>query len=178
MLTASDMMNTQVISTKPEASITSVIQLLAEHSISGLPVVNEQNKVVGIISEKDILDYCNKYKAIPLSGPSGWLHPYADVSDLVQLKKGFELLDQTNVESVMAKKVVTVKKSTPWHEVAVLMSKNEVNRIPVVDEKQILCGIITRADVISCLASKEEGALVCFDSIEPIELTEDAIMNG
>ncbi len=153
---ASTIMKAPVISISPEASLQEAIKLLAENKVSGLPVVDAQKKVVGIITEKDIVDYASSVHVIPLIGTSGWVSPHMEVTDMTDFRRGFENLPNEKVEKVMTARPVTVKESVYIIEVARLMKKKDVNRIPVVDEKGKLTGIITRADLVNYLAERED----------------------
>lgn len=154
MAYASDIMNTQVVSIRSNATIEEAVKLFAEHKISGLPVVDDNNKVIGVISESDIFEYSRKVQVIPLLGSSGWISPYTDVSQIAIFKKGFELLSCTKVREVMSEKVVTVKEDTSWQDIVKLMKKSTVNRVPVVDNGGKLIGIITRTDLLYYFAEK------------------------
>ena len=152
---ASSVMTTPVISISPEVTLKEAINILAESKISGLPVVDADNKVVGVITEKDIVNYASTLHVIPLLRSSGWVSPHTDVDDIASFKKGYELLSNVKVEKVMSRKPHTVKKSAYIAEVANLMNKKNVNRIPVVDEEGKLAGIIARADLVTYLARRE-----------------------
>ena len=145
-ITVSDIMCTEVISIAPDASIEEAVKTLAKNHISGLPVVDEESKVVGIISERNVIDFSSKLNVVALVGFSGWVSPKADVS--------FEAFSRTRVEDVMSKKVVTAKSSASGEEIARLMKKRKINRIPVVDDNGKLIGIVTRGDLVNYLASK------------------------
>lgn len=149
---ARGIMTTSVISANEEQTLKEVIELLAKHKYSGLPVVDSDNRVVGIISETDIVSYSHKVSVIPFADLSGWISPYTDVADMASLRKGVELLTRTKVGQVMTRKVYTVTADTDAHDVAVLMSRRNINRVPVVDKDGKLLGIVTRADMVRKLA--------------------------
>lgn len=149
---ASDVMTSSVISVTEDQTLKEVIELLARHKFSGLPVVDKGNKVIGIISETDIVRYSHKVSVIPFADLSGWISPYTDVADMASLRKGVDLLTKTKVSQVMTRKVFTVTADTDSHDVAVMMSRRNINRVPVVDGDGKLLGIVTRADIVSNLA--------------------------
>ncbi len=154
-INASNIMNTPVISIEPDAPLIEAIKILEENNISGLPVVDAENKVIGIITGKDIVEYSYTLHVIPLIGSSGWVSPYTDVSEIATAKEGFEQLASVKIKDVMTKKVIKVKENTSVLEIANLMKKKKINRIPVVDEEGKLSGIIARADLLNCLAERE-----------------------
>jgi CBS domain-containing protein len=149
---ASDVMNTNVISIQVGTMLNEVVKLLAGKHIGGLPVVDENLRVVGVITEKDLVEYVSKVHVVSFMDSSGWVSPHTSLDEKVTQKQGFELLKITPVEKVMSHKVVTVLPETSAAEVARLMKKKKVNRIPVVDGNGVLCGIIARDDLINYLA--------------------------
>ncbi|HHX77443.1 MAG TPA: CBS domain-containing protein [Firmicutes bacterium] len=153
---AVEIMSTEVVTVSPKASLKEAIELISENNISGLPVVDEENRVIGIISETDIVNYSNSLHVIRLMDTAGWISPYADVSNFFTYKKGYELLTKTKVERVMSQKVVTVKANATENEIAMLMKKKKINRVPVVGEKGELLGIVSRADLINLLAEQKK----------------------
>jgi CBS domain-containing protein len=153
MQTAKDIMTTPVLGVTVNQTVKEVLELLAEKRISGFPVVNDEKKIVGIISDTDIIRYSHTINVIPLSNLSGWVSPYADIADLASMKKGFDLLHTTLVSQIMTKKVYSAKESSPVTEVAKLMNKHKINRVPIVDDDDKLVGIITRSDMVQCMAN-------------------------
>jgi len=153
MFNALDIMTTSVVSVRADNTLEDVVQILAKKRISGLPVVDEENKVIGMISEKDIIDYASELHAIRTINSSAWVSPHFDVSFISSYKKGFERLSKTNVEKVMTTKLVIAEENTSIEEIAKLMTKKKVNRIPITDNTGALIGIITRTDLINYYAS-------------------------
>lgn len=149
---ARDIMNTPVISISADQSIKEVIDLLTANKFSGVPVVDSSNKVVGVISDTDIVRYSHQLSVIPFTDLSGWISPYADISDLASLRKGIDLLATTKVAQVMTKKVFTAGEDTEVSEIAKLMSRRKINRVPIVNQDGELVGIVTRADLVSNMA--------------------------
>jgi CBS domain-containing protein len=156
MKTASEIMNTQVVSVHPEDKLETAVKILTENKISGLPVVNADNKVIGIISDRDLLLYSERLKIIPYIDFSSWVLPYTYVPGNFTYEKNASLFSKTTVEEVMSKKVVFVKENASWYQVVSLMRKNSINRIPVTDEKGKLKGIITRTDLLNHIGEDDE----------------------
>jgi CBS domain-containing protein len=152
MQTAKEIMTKPALSARGTDTVKAVLELLAEKRISGVPVVDEDEKVIGVISDTDIIRYAHQISVVPLSNLSGWISPYAEVSDLASMRKGFELLHRTDVSQVMTKKVYTAHEDAPANEVAELMNRRKINRVPVVDSDDKLKGIITRSDMVQCMA--------------------------
>lgn len=152
MQKAKEIMSSPPVSIHEDKTLQDTIEMLAKHRFSGLPVVDNDGKLVGIISDTDIIRYSEQTKVVPKANLSGWISPYANVSELASMQKGIENLHQTRVSEVMTKKVHTVNEETEASEIARLMNRRNINRIPVVDSKKKLVGIVTRADMVQCMA--------------------------
>ena len=153
MRTARDIMTTPVLSVKEDSTIKEVIELLFQNRFSGVPVIDDDEKVIGILSDTDIVRYSHQVSVIPFADLSGWISPYTEVTDLASLRKGVDLLTSTRAAQVMTKKVYTVTEDTDSGEVARLMNRRNINRVPVIDTEGRLSGIVTRADIVGYLAT-------------------------
>ncbi len=149
---AKDVMNSPAITVHEDDSLKDVINLFAEYDISGAPVVNDNLKLVGIITERDIINFSNKTHVVSLINTSAWVSPHTDINELTKCRKGFELISSTKVKNQMSKKVYSVKEDTPGAQVAAIMKRRSVERIPVVDENDQVRGIITRTDLVNKIA--------------------------
>lgn len=154
--TAREIMTAPAISVRPETKLEEVVNVMAEHNISGVPVIDAEGLVVGIISETDIVKYAGKTQVVRFLSPSGWICPYDERTAGMMYRKGFELLASTAVEAVMTRKVITAGEDSTGLEIARIMSRRRINRIPVVDGDGRLLGLITRADLVRSFAKKGE----------------------
>jgi CBS domain-containing protein len=144
-----EVMTANPFTTTPKAPIADVVQMLSEKRISGLPVIDEQGVLVGIISETDLLwqergatppNFLFILDAvIPLEMPGRFVH---------ELRK---VLGST-VAEVMTKDLVTIHPEQTVQEAARLMMQKEVHRLPVVDQNNALVGIVTRGDIVRAMA--------------------------
>jgi CBS domain-containing protein len=136
------------VTIKPLDTVETVLKLLEEKHISGLPVVDEDGKVVGVVSEADLL-----FKERPLRMPlyltflGGVIYLEPLDKFLQQLKKTLGIL----VQDVMTLAPITITPDTPVPCAANLMLEKRINRLPVVDDKGKLIGIITRNDLLRAL---------------------------
>ena len=134
-----DLMTTDVLTVRTAASLKDAAALLAEHRISGLPVVDGDRHVLGVLSEGDIL-----FKE---SGPPD--RPSLLERLLVVPSTGFDpRLAARTVGEAMSAPALTIGPRRPVTEAATRMIDDGVNRLPVVDDEQRLIGIITRADLV------------------------------
>ena len=152
MYKTKDIMSAPAISVTENHTLQEVLELMAENNFSGLPIVDSDNKVIGIISNTDIIRYSQQSSVIPLSNLSGWISPYANITDLASVRKGFEMLNKTKTGQIMTKKVYTVSPDTDATEIAQLMNQRKINRVPVVDSDGKLVGIVTRGNMVQCMA--------------------------
>ncbi|OPL09170.1 MAG: hypothetical protein AVO34_05535 [Firmicutes bacterium ML8_F2] len=155
MFLAKDIMTVSTIAVSKSNNVKAALDLLAEHNISGLPVVDDEKKVVGIISGSDILRYSHQKNVVPKTSSSFWVSPYTESDDIAIIRNGFEVLHRTTIEQVMTKKIFTVKEDTPVSDIAKLMISKTINRVPVVDDAGVLLGIISRADLVKSMAGTE-----------------------
>lgn len=151
-LTAKEIMTAVVISINRNQTLQEAISLMARHRISGLPVIDNGGVLAGIITNADIISYAQKENVVPLFDLSGWISPHTDVGDLTSIKRGIDLLANTTVSRLMKKKVHTASADTGLLDIARLMSRYEINRVPVVDRNNQLIGIVTRNDLIQNIA--------------------------
>ena len=152
MQTAKEIMSSPPVSIHEDKTLQDTIELLAKHRFSGVPVVDSEEKLVGIISDADILRYSQKINVVPKTNLSGWISPYADVSELASMQKGIETLHQTRVSEVMTRKVYTVNEEAEATDIARLMNRRNINRVPVVNSEKKRIGIVTRADMVQCMS--------------------------
>jgi CBS domain-containing protein len=147
-LLAKNIMTSNVITVTPETSIGELSKILLGNKVSGVPVIDKEGKLMGIISEADIIREDIKvpfpfyFDPLMISGYIADFEKYnEDIKDYLDIK----------VEQIMKRRVKTANPLTPVSEVADIMISNGVNRIPVVDEDKKVIGIITRADIIKSM---------------------------
>jgi len=143
MKTAKDIMTKEVITVEPETSVEEAAELMSQYNISGLPVI-ENGKMIGIVTEKDLIVKDKKLhfpEYINLIGGIIYLESYK------KFKEEFKKYIAVKVRDLMTKNVETISPDTPESEIAEIMSKEEVNRVPVLDGEELV-GIVTRGDLI------------------------------
>jgi CBS domain-containing protein len=151
--TVADVMSRNPITVKPETSLGEVIKVLAERRISGLPVVDQTGKVVGVISETDLM-----WRESGVTPP-----PYIMLLDSVIYLENparyerelHKALGQTAGE-VMTAEPVTIAPDLSLREAAHLMHERSIHRLLVVDSQDLLIGVLTRGDIIRAMAAEQE----------------------
>jgi len=148
-MTVRDVMTTAVISVKAVAPLKEVAQTLIDHRISGVPVVDDAGRVVGVVSEGDFL-----FKE---SGPAAIrrrrLARLLGDSKSTQARRS--KVEATTAGEAMTSPAITIRTSEPVAEAARLMADRKVNRLVVMDGDE-LAGIVTRADLLRAFVRSDE----------------------
>ena len=146
---AKDIMSGNVITINKDASIEELSGLLLEKKISGVPVVDDNGNMVGIATEGDII-----VKDTELHFPRYFklLDGIIYLESFTKFKNNLRKHLAIKVEEIMTRKVISARINTEVSEIAEMMVKNGVNRIPIVDEENKPVGIVTRADIVKSFA--------------------------
>lgn len=151
-LRAKDIMTKEVIFVTKEQTVNQVISILMEKNISGVPVVDERGHVVGIVTEGDLI-YRSKKLEIPRYFTI--LDSYIFLDNTKKMEEQIRKMVGYKVEDIMTKEVVTVSAGDTIEDIATIMTRKNVNRVPVVEDG-ILVGIVTRRDIIKAYAADME----------------------
>jgi len=143
-------MTTEVITTAPDTPVAEVAALLDKHRISGVPVVDKEDWVVGVITQSDLVDRARDLE----------LPPTISLFDLRlvletpgHFKKRLEKMLGTTVAEVMTSEPIAVSPEATVSQIADVMAKQKVHTIPVV-ERGKLVGVIGKIDLIQAQARK------------------------
>jgi CBS-domain-containing membrane protein len=142
---ASDVMTSEVISVDQNATVTAVARLLAERGISAVPVVDKGNRVIGVVSEGDLL---HRAETGTERRRSWWLDMMASTN---QLAGDYIKSHSGKVKDVMTRDVISVAETTPVADIAVLLEMHRIKRVPVVSDGKLV-GIVSRANLVRALA--------------------------
>ncbi len=144
---AKDIMTREVITVTKDTTVEETAKLLTENRISGLPVM-EGKKVIGMVTEGDLI-----FKDRKLDPPAfiEILGGVIYLKDPNKYLEGFRKMIATRVEDLMTTRVLSVKESASLEEIATIMSEKKVNRLPVLDERGELVGIVSRQDLVKSL---------------------------
>ena len=145
---AKDIMTTDVIVANKNDIIANVANLLIKEKIGGLPVVDEENKVVGIISETDIM---KKESHVDSPRMLNFIQGIIFLDDMKKFEDEMRAIAAYKVEDLMSKDIITVNENDTFDYVANVMINKSINRVPVVDENNVLKGIICRYDIIKAM---------------------------
>ena len=148
-----DVMVTSVLSVGPDASVREVASMMLERRISGLPVVDDKGRILGIVSEGDLI---RRPEIETDRAPAGWLHVF--LSDEERARE-FVKSHERKVREVMTQPAICVAPDTPLAVVVRLMERHRVKRLPVVENGR-LAGLVTRADLLRALLTRQAEAPV------------------
>jgi CBS domain-containing protein len=146
---AIDVMTGNVITVTPETSIRELAKLLSDHGISGVPVVDEANSLVGIVSEGDLLhrtETGTERRVQPRR--VRWLDGLMSDSNVA---RDYLKSHGRQVRDVMTRDVISVQETTELAEIADLLETKQIRRVPVVRDGKIV-GIVSRANLVRALA--------------------------
>ncbi len=147
MLKVKDIMTKDVITISPEVNIATAVEILLSHHINGIPVVDDNGKLLGIICQSDLVI---QQKKMPIPSLFALLDGFIPFTSLKHLEKEVQKIAATTVEQAMTKKTVTVGPDAGIDEVAELMVVKGFHTLPVLDN-EILIGIIGKEDVLKTL---------------------------
>lgn len=146
-LRAKDVMTADVLTVPSTATVEEIARILCDKRIGGLPVLDEEGHLVGIVTEDDLI--------MRVAGPH--VPPHIELlGGIIYLERPHEMQEHlrkamgVTAEEVMTEGVVTVDDDCPIRDVANLMISNRINRVPVMHEGALV-GIITRHDLVSTL---------------------------
>lgn len=149
-LTVKDIMTKEVISVHPDTSVFDAHKILSSRYFNGLPVVDDENRVVGILTEYDLL--------VKNSGVESLLSEFSGKELFERLRDGIEKLKTTQVKEVMNKDPITLSPDATAQEmVKAFVEHHRVNPIPVIDLDRKLIGIVSRYDALVLFYVKPEG---------------------
>jgi CBS domain-containing protein len=153
-LTVRDIMQTDVPTVRPEDSVETVLRLMREHELPGVPVVNDGGRCVGIITDADlVLSEEDADLHMPhyfeLFGGVVFLEPLRRFEE--RLRKAFS----STAGDLMTEDPVTIEPDATAQEAARTIARRKHNRLPVIEHGRLV-GVVTRIDVLDALTRDEE----------------------
>ncbi len=138
-----DVMTRDVVTARKDADVHEVSTLLSEKGVSGMPVVDDEHVVIGVITEADVLSM------------SGVKRGHS-IREIVRHLLGEPLPERVegSVGDFMSAPPIVVHPEADLKEAATILDKRKIKRLPVVDETGRLCGIISRADIVKAMAER------------------------
>src|SRR6185437_1387837 len=143
---AKDVMTRTIVSVEPDATVLQAAQLMLQHHISGLPVVDADGKLVGILSEGDFL---RRRETATERRRSRWLEFLMGPG---KIASEYTRSHGSKVSDVMTENVMTVEEDAKIEAIVELMEKRRIKRVPVVKDGK-LTGIVTRSNLLHAMVS-------------------------
>lgn len=142
-----DIMSKNIIKVGPSTGIQEIYKIFCEKNIGGVPVVDEDNKLLGMVTKTELLDVL-----IPdyfdMVSDFLFIDDFGALEDMLESLPSLELFI---AEDLMVTDIISIKENASLMKAPVLMNKHNIRRLPVVDSDKRLVGIITRMDVCKAL---------------------------
>jgi CBS domain-containing protein len=145
MLTAADVMTSEVVSVEPDTPVRDIAELLYSRHISGVPVV-EHDRVIGIVSEGDLIGHA---AAIGEPRRSWWLSLFTNES---LSARDYAKTHGRTARDIMTASVISVEETATLAEIARLVERHRIKRVPVLRDGKLV-GIISRGNLLQGLAT-------------------------
>lgn len=144
---AIDVMATRMIMARPDMTVHDAAKMLADHHISGMPVVDAEGRLVGMVTEGDLLHRMEIGTQMKRRGR--WSEFFASTRELAH---EYVKEHSRRLSEVMTTDVVTATEQTPLAEIAELMDRHRIRRVPILRDGKVV-GLVSRASLIRVLAS-------------------------
>jgi CBS domain-containing protein len=158
---AKDVMTSPVASLEPDATVLQAVHMMLQKRISGLPVIDKDGRLVGIVTEGDFL---RRSETGTEQRRSRWLELLVGAG---RLADEYTRAHGRKVKEVMTRDPTTASEDTPLGEIVDLMERHQIKRIPIVRGDHVV-GIVSRANLLHALASASQQAALPTQSDETI----------
>jgi CBS domain-containing protein len=150
MLKAKDIMTKEVITVKPETTLEELARLLMKRQISGAPVVNDNGKIIGIVTENDLI---SKNSRLHIPTILRLFDAYIPLGTS-KMESDIRKMAASTVEDICTKEIITVDEEASVEYIATIMTEKRIHILPVVREGKLV-GIIGKKDLIKGIASEQ-----------------------
>ena len=150
MLHAKDIMTREVVTVLEETSVNDLAKLLSEKRISGVPVMNDNGNMMGIVTENDLIDQTKK---VHIPTVVGILDSFLFLESPKKLNKDLQKMAGIKAGEICCREVISVEEETPLDEIATIMAEKKIHTLPVTSSGKLV-GIIGKSDIIRTLAQR------------------------
>jgi CBS domain-containing protein len=154
---AKDVMTSPVVSIVPDATVLEAVRMMLQRRISGLPVIDKDGRLVGMVTEGDLL---RRVETGTQQRRPRWLEFLLGPG---RLADEYTRTHGRKVMDVMTREPLTVTEDAALEEIVKLMEKRQIKRVPVLRGKQVI-GIVTRANLLHALAGVSREAPLNIES--------------
>ena len=145
---AKDIMTKDVLTVSLDTPVKKVAELLADYEISGAPVLDEHERVIGIVTESDLIE---QKKNLHLPTVVTLFEGVLFLERPQKLKREIEKMLGATVKDIYSKKVITINENTTLEDIATIMSEKKVHLLPVLRGDDLV-GVVGKVDVVRALA--------------------------
>ena len=149
MLTAKDIMTKDPITVSPDTEITHAAKLLLDKGVNGLPVVDREGKLVGILCQSDLIA---QQKGLPIPSVFTLLDGFIPLASMKHFEKAVQKISATTVADAMTPDPVAVNAETGIEELAGLIVDKKFHTLPVVEEGNLV-GVVGKEDILRTLVT-------------------------
>jgi CBS-domain-containing membrane protein len=149
MRAAKDIMTKDVITINPGATVEELARLLIEHKISGVPVVDDDRRLIGIVTENDLI---NQNKRLHIPTVIRLFDAYILLGS-GKMEDEIKKMAATTVDDICIKKVVSLTEETTLDEVATIMAEKNIHLLPVLRDNAVV-GIVGKADLVRAMTDE------------------------
>lgn len=147
MLTAGEIMTKKIITVNPEMGVEELASLLWENKIGGAPVVDDQGRLLGVVTESDLIDQTKK---VHIPTVLSILDSMIFLENPAKLDQEIKKMTGTRVADIYSTKPVTVKETTTLEELASIMADRKVHTLPVTSDGHLV-GVVGKSDLIRAI---------------------------
>ena len=148
MLTAQNIMTSEVITVKENATVRELAALLLTNNISGAPVGDDAGKVIGVVTESDLI-FQNKKVHLPTA--FAILDAFVFLERPEKMELELKKIAGSKVGDICSRKLISVGPETELEELATLMAEKKIHTLPVMSEGRLV-GVIGKSDIIRTIA--------------------------
>lgn len=138
-----DIMIRDVVTVHQNETIKTLLEVLVQHKLAGIPVIDDNQKLVGLVTNGDILRYLNPQ--LYVADDTAYLE---ELDDIIQPKSTHL------IKEIMKTRVVTLNEYHTLETALKLLAQNGVKKLPIVDTERHIVGIVSRGDIVKRLAEK------------------------
>ena len=149
MLKARDIMTRNVVTVQPDTEIVQAAKLLLKHHFNGLPVVDDEGRLKGMICQEDLI---SQQRKVPLPSYFILLDSIIPLTSKKNIEKAVQKIAAITVGEAMSTEPITVGPDTSLEDIATLMVKHNIHTLPVLDATRLV-GIIGKEDILRTLMS-------------------------
>ncbi|WP_027179520.1 CBS domain-containing protein [Maridesulfovibrio bastinii] len=151
MLKAKDIMSTDVVTLTPDTDIATAAKLLVERHINGVPVINEDGSLAGVLCQSDLVA---QQKSVRLPSLFTLLDGYIAFTSNAEMEKEISKISATKVEQAMTVSPKTITPEATIEDIANLMINKKLYTLPVIENKKLI-GIVGKEDILKVLTNND-----------------------